>query len=140
MYWQYEKIGVECIQKTNERGDNMSEKERNIAESLTRACELLPDGKKEYLIGYAEGVAAMAEKAKEHTNGEKEARPWRGGARKEVSGVKIIIEADSKEIADLVLTLQSQRNQDEITKNYTIDIFGNKYLDYESGGRGCSNG
>ena len=48
----------------------MSEKERNIAES-----ELLPDGKKEYLIGYAEGVAAMAEKAKEHTNGEKEARP-----------------------------------------------------------------
>ena len=32
-------------------------------------------GKKEYLIGYAEGVAAMAEKAKEHTNGEKEARP-----------------------------------------------------------------
>ena len=40
----------------------MSEKERNIAESLTRACELLPDGKKEYLIGYAEGVAAMAEK------------------------------------------------------------------------------
>ena len=57
----------------------MSEKERNIAESLTRACELLPDGKKEYLIGYAEGVAAMAEKAKEHTNGEKEARPCRGG-------------------------------------------------------------
>lgn len=53
----------------------MSEKERNIAESLTRACELLPDGKKEYLIGYAEGVAAMAEKAREHTNGEKEARP-----------------------------------------------------------------
>lgn len=41
----------------------MSEKERNIAESLTRACELLPDGKKEYLIGYAEGVAAMAEAA-----------------------------------------------------------------------------
>lgn len=38
----------------------MSEKERNIAESLTRACELLPDGKKEYLIGYAEGVAAIA--------------------------------------------------------------------------------
>lgn len=54
--------------------------------------------------------------------------------------MKIIIEADSKEIADLVLTLQSQRNQDEIAKNYTIDIFGNKYLDYETGGRGCSNG
>lgn len=67
-------------------------------------------------------------------------KPAPDGARKEVSGVKIIIEADSKEIADLVLTLQSQRNQDEIAKNYTIDIFGNKYLDYESGGRGCSNG
>lgn len=53
----------------------MSEKERNIAESLTRACEILPDGKREYLIGYAEGVAAMAEATKEHTNGEKEARP-----------------------------------------------------------------
>ena len=54
--------------------------------------------------------------------------------------MKIIIEADAKEIADPVLTLQRQRNQDEIAKNYTIDIFGNKYLDYETGGRGCSNG
>lgn len=60
----------------------MSEKERNIAESLTRACELLPDGKKEYLIGYAEGVAAMAEKAKEHTNGEKKP-PLTGRRRRE---------------------------------------------------------
>ena len=67
-------------------------------------------------------------------------KPAPDGARKEVSGVKIIIEADSKEIADLVLTLQSQRNQDEIAKNYAIDIFGNKYLNYESGGRGCPNG
>ena len=47
--------------------------------------------------------------------------------------MKIIIEADSKEIADLVLTLQGQQNQDEIAKNYAIDIFGNKYLNYESG-------
>ena len=54
--------------------------------------------------------------------------------------MKIIIEADSKEVADLVLTLQSQRNQDEIAKNYAIDIFGNKSIEYESGGRGCSNG
>lgn len=54
--------------------------------------------------------------------------------------MKIIIEADSKEIADLVLTLQSQRNQDEIAKNYAIDIFGNKSIEYESGGRGCPNG
>ena len=54
----------------------MSERERNIAESLTRACELLPEGKKEYLIGYAEGVAAMADVTK--TNGEKEAPPLTG--------------------------------------------------------------
>ena len=67
-------------------------------------------------------------------------KPAPDGAGKEVSGVKIIIEADSKEIADLVLTLQGQQNQDEIAKNYAIDIFGNKYLEYESGGRGCSNG
>lgn len=67
-------------------------------------------------------------------------KPAPDGAGKEVSGVKIIIEADSKEIADLVLTLQSQRNQDEIAKNYAIDIFGNKSIEYESGGRGCSNG
>lgn len=53
----------------------MSEKERNIADSLAHTFELLPDSKREYLIGYAEGVAAMAEKASEKSNGEKEARP-----------------------------------------------------------------
>ena len=113
------------------------------AQSIADNLALLPKEALLYIAGYAEGRRdrpARKRKKKDSTNGEKEARPWRGGARKEVSGVKIIIEADSKEIADLVLTLQSQRNQDEIAKNYTIDIFGNKYLDYESGGRGCSNG
>ena len=43
----------------------MSEKERHIAEKLADACEKLPDNKKEFLLGYAEGVAAMAEKQKE---------------------------------------------------------------------------
>ena len=38
----------------------MSENERRIAESLALAFELLPDSKKEFLLGYAEGVAAMA--------------------------------------------------------------------------------
>lgn len=38
----------------------MSEREKQIAEKLAAACEQLPDGKKEFLIGYAEGVAAMA--------------------------------------------------------------------------------
>lgn len=38
----------------------MSEREKQMAESLAKACELLPDDKKEFLLGYAEGVAAMA--------------------------------------------------------------------------------
>jgi len=38
----------------------MSEREKKIAEKLAAACEQLPDGKKEFLMGYAEGVAAMA--------------------------------------------------------------------------------
>lgn len=40
----------------------MSEKEKKTAEALAKVLEVLPDGKKEYLIGYAEGVTAMAEK------------------------------------------------------------------------------
>lgn len=38
----------------------MNENERRIAESLAVALETLPDSKKEFLLGYAEGVAAMA--------------------------------------------------------------------------------
>lgn len=41
----------------------MSEKEKKTVRVLKRAMEALPDRKKEYLIGYAEGVAAMAERA-----------------------------------------------------------------------------
>lgn len=42
----------------------MSERERKIAENLAEAVARLPDSKKEFLLGYAEGVAAMADKAK----------------------------------------------------------------------------
>ena len=38
----------------------MNENERRIAESLAVALEMLPDRKKEFLLGYAEGVAVMA--------------------------------------------------------------------------------
>lgn len=38
----------------------MSEKEKQIAETLSKAFDILPDDKKEFLIGYGEGVAAMA--------------------------------------------------------------------------------
>ena len=41
-------------------GEKMSEREKQMAENLAKACELLPDDKKEFLLGYAEGVAAMA--------------------------------------------------------------------------------
>lgn len=40
----------------------MSTEEKRIAEKLANACEQLPPGKKEFLLGFAEGVAAMAEK------------------------------------------------------------------------------
>ena len=38
----------------------MTDAERRIAESLATALELLPDSKKEFLLGYAGGVAARA--------------------------------------------------------------------------------
>lgn len=42
----------------------MSEKEKTLAESLAKACEILPSDKKEFLLGFGEGVAAMAAKQK----------------------------------------------------------------------------
>lgn len=36
----------------------MSEKEKTVAAKLAEAFEALPDNKKEYLLGFAEGVAA----------------------------------------------------------------------------------
>ena len=47
----------------------MSESEKRIAESLADAVSRLPDSKREFLLGYAEGVAAMADKAKEAQEG-----------------------------------------------------------------------
>lgn len=38
----------------------MSEREKTIAENIAKACALLPENKKEYLLGFAEGVAAVA--------------------------------------------------------------------------------
>mgnify|MGYP001549635763 FL=1 len=47
----------------------MDEQEKKVSESLIRAVALLPEGKREYLMGYAEGVAAMAEAAREKAGG-----------------------------------------------------------------------
>ena len=41
----------------------MSEKTKQAGEALMEAFNNLPDSKKEFLLGYAEGVAAMTEKA-----------------------------------------------------------------------------
>lgn len=45
------------------KGEDMSEKVKQAGEALMEAFNNLPDSKKEFLLGYAEGVAAMAEKA-----------------------------------------------------------------------------
>lgn len=40
----------------------MSEKGKAVAEKLAEAFDVLPEAKKEYLLGYADGVAGMAAK------------------------------------------------------------------------------
>ena len=40
----------------------MSAEEKRIGDKLATACEQLPPEKREFLLGFAEGVAAMAEK------------------------------------------------------------------------------
>lgn len=40
----------------------MSEREKKLADTIAKAVTQLPEGKREFLLGYAEGVAAMAAK------------------------------------------------------------------------------
>lgn len=42
----------------------MSEKEKQIAKTIESALSILPDERKEYFLGFADGVAAMAEQVK----------------------------------------------------------------------------
>lgn len=53
----------------------MSEREKQIAENLVDAFAKLPDSKKEFLLGYAEGVAAMAERGREKEASDDTERP-----------------------------------------------------------------
>lgn len=39
----------------------MSQNEKEIVQSITKAVSALPDEKREYILGYAEGVLAMAD-------------------------------------------------------------------------------
>lgn len=48
----------------------MSEKEKDIMQSLKKSVKALPEDKREFLRGYAEGVAAMAEKNCEKKGGQ----------------------------------------------------------------------
>lgn len=43
----------------------MSDKEKQTARKIADAMTKLPDDKREYLIGFAEGVAAMSDKKKD---------------------------------------------------------------------------
>lgn len=40
----------------------MGTEEKKIAQSITAAVSVLPDEKREFILGYAEGVIAMADR------------------------------------------------------------------------------
>ena len=42
----------------------MSQKEKEIVQSITEAVSALPDEKREYILGYAEGVLAMTDRTR----------------------------------------------------------------------------
>lgn len=44
----------------------MSDKSKKIIKGLAEAVEVLPDDKREYLLGFADGVAAMSGKKPEN--------------------------------------------------------------------------
>lgn len=48
----------------------MQEKEQRIGQTMAKAVATLPDEKKQYFVGFAEGVAAMAEQIKQKPNAE----------------------------------------------------------------------
>lgn len=51
----------------------MSETEKTVGAKLAEALEALPPEKREYMIGYAEGVAAMKARTMEDPEEEKSA-------------------------------------------------------------------
>ena len=95
------------------------------AQSIADNLALLPKEALLYIAGYAEGRRdrPAQKRRKKSTNGEKEAHPWRGGMEREGT-MEIIIKGCTKEIADLVLALQGQRNQDAC---FQTDIYGKQY-------------
>lgn len=53
----------------------MSKNEKMLLESLAEAVKQLPENKRDFLMGYAEGVNAMARKEEPE---EKEKEDWKG--------------------------------------------------------------
>lgn len=45
----------------------MSEEVKKLGEAIAEALEILPEHKREYILGFAEGVAAMAAAKAEQT-------------------------------------------------------------------------
>lgn len=56
----------QTMEQAFEEVRTMSTEEKKIVESLAEAVKKLPDNKKEYLMGYAEGVNAMSERKEEN--------------------------------------------------------------------------
>lgn len=48
----------------------MAEKEKQIAQTIENALVNLPEEKKQYFMGFAEGLAAMAEQTRERAEKE----------------------------------------------------------------------
>lgn len=53
-----------ALKSTDKGGEHMEIQEREFAQRLARAASVLPDRKREYILGYAEGVLAMADQAR----------------------------------------------------------------------------
>ena len=58
LLWLYKP--TELAPKAKQKGgQTMSEQEKTVEQKLTEAFDALPDSKKEFFLGFAEGVAAM---------------------------------------------------------------------------------
>ena len=62
----------------------MSEREKAVVEKLAEAIDALPEAKKEYLLGYADGVAGMTAKQAQEEQG------CESRKRRQVNGTTII--------------------------------------------------
>lgn len=86
----------------------MSAREKEIIQSITKAVATLPEEKREFILGYAEGVLAMAEQRRQL---QPSAWPCPVG-RRGGDFLEVIIRGEAKEIAALVLAVQERQFQE----------------------------